>query len=105
DMAFPRLNALSYWLFLGGGLVIFAGVLANSGAADAGWTAYVPVSEARGTPGGGMDLWLVGLLLTSASGIMGAVNFLTTVLLHRAPGMTMWRLPIFTWNMLVTAVL
>src|SRR5204862_6453649 len=52
-----------------------------------------------------MDRWLAGLLLTSASGIMGAVNFLTTILRYRAPGMTMWRLPIFTWNMLVTAVL
>jgi len=105
DMAFPRLNALSYWLFLAGGLVIFSGFLSTNGAANAGWTAYAPLSEASRTPGAGMDLWLAGLLLTSASGIMGAVNFLTTILLYRAPGMTMWRLPIFTWNMLVTAVL
>jgi cytochrome c oxidase subunit 1 len=105
DMAFPRLNALSYWLFLAGGLVIFSGFLSNNGAANAGWTAYAPLSEATRTPGAGMDLWLAGLLLTSASGIMGAVNFLTTILLYRAPGMTMWRLPIFSWNMLVTAVL
>jgi cytochrome c oxidase subunit 1 len=105
DMAFPRLNALSYWLFLAGGLLVFAGFGTGTGAADAGWTAYAPLSEARYTSGPGLDLWLVGLLLTSASSIMGGINFLTTTLLFRAPGMTMWRLPLFTWTVLVNSLL
>ena len=105
DMAFPRLNALSYWLFLAGGLLVFAGFGTGTGAADAGWTAYVPLSEARYAPGPGLDLWLVGLLLTSASSIMGGINFLTTGLLFRAPGMTMWRLPLLTWTVLVNSLL
>ena len=105
DMAFPRMNALSYWLFVGGGLTIFAGFATGSGAADAGWTGYAPLSDARYTPGTGVDLWIVGLLLTSASSIMGAVNFIVTALMLRAPGMTMWRLPLFTWNMIVTSLL
>ncbi|MGH2655219.1 MAG: cytochrome c oxidase subunit I [Actinomycetota bacterium] len=105
DMAFPRLNALSYWLFLAGGLLVFAGFGTGTGAADAGWTAYAPLSEARYASGPGLDLWLVGLLLTSASSIMGGINFLTTTLLFRAPGMTMWRLPLFTWTVLVNSLL
>jgi cytochrome c oxidase subunit 1 len=105
DMAFPRLNALSYWLFLGGGIAIFSGFATSGGAADAGWTGYAPLSDARFTPGPGVDLWIVGLMLTSASSIMGAVNFLTTILLYRAPGMTMWRLPLFVWNMIPTSLM
>jgi cytochrome c oxidase subunit I len=105
DMAFPRLNALSYWLFLSGGLLIFAGFATATGAADAGWTSYVPLAEARYAPGPGLDLWIVGLLLTSASSIMGAINFLATAILLRAPGMTMWRLPLFTWTVMVNSLL
>ena len=105
DVAFPRLNAISYWVFVLGGVVIFSGFLTASGAASAGWTAYTPLSEAAYQPGFGMDLWLVGLLLTSISGILTAVNLLTTAILMRAPGMIMWRLPIFTWNVIVTMVL
>ena len=105
DMAFPRLNAASYWLFLAGGLVVFAGFLSGGGAAAAGWTGYTPLSSLRYSPGAGVDLWLFGLLLTSASSIMGAVNFLTTAFLYRAPGMTMWRLPLFTWMIVVTSLL
>jgi cytochrome c oxidase subunit 1 len=105
DMAFPRLNALSYWLFLGGGLLVFAGFATATGAADAGWTSYVPLAEARYAPGPGLDLWIVGLLLTSASSIMGAINFLATAILLRAPGMTMWRLPLFTWTVMVNSLL
>jgi cytochrome c oxidase subunit 1 len=105
DMAFPRLNALSYWLFLAGGLVIFSGFGAAGGAANAGWTGYPPLSELRMSPGAGIDLWLLGLLLTSASSILTGVNLITTIMLFRAPGMTMWRLPIFTWDMLVTSLL
>ena len=105
DMAFPRLNALSYWLYLLGGLVVFSGFLATGGAAGAGWTGYPPLSGLRMSPGAGVDLWAVGLLMTSGSGIMSGVNIITTVMLYRAPGMNMWRLPIFTWDLLVTSLL
>ncbi len=105
DMAFPRLNALSYWLFLAGGVVILSGFVTGSGAADAGWTGYTPLSSIRYSPGPGVDLWIVGLLLTSASSIMGAINFLTTTFQMRAPGMTMWRLPLFTWTIIVTSLI
>ena len=105
DMAFPRLNALSYWLYLGGGLVMVAGFLTARGAADFGWTAYTPLSDAVHAPGAGADLWIVSLVLTGVAGVLTAVNVITTVVCLRAPGMTMFRMPIFTWNFLVTSVL
>jgi cytochrome c oxidase subunit 1 len=105
EMAFPRLNALSYWLYLGGGLVAFSGFLTAGGAAAFGWTGYAPLSEATYSPGAGSSLWIVGLLLSGTSGILGAVNFIATVFTLRAPGMTMFRIPIFTWNILVTSLL
>ncbi len=105
DMAFPRLNALSYWLFLGGGLTVTAGFLTSGGAADIGWTGFAPLSNAVHAPGAGIDLWVAGLLLTGLSAVATAVNVITTVFCLRAPGMTMFRMPIFTWNMLVTSVL
>jgi cytochrome c oxidase subunit 1 len=105
DMAFPRLNALSYWFFLFGGLTMLAGFLTSSGAADFGWTGYAPMSSISHTPGVGVDLWIVSLMLTGLSGVLTAVNVLATVLAMRAPGMSMFRMPIFTWNMTVTSVL
>ncbi|HXF71021.1 MAG TPA: cytochrome c oxidase subunit I [Actinomycetota bacterium] len=105
DMAFPRLNALSYWLFLLGGLVILSSFGASGGAAATGWTLYVPLSGPKWSPGPGVDLLIVGILLTSASSIMTAVNLMATVYLLRAPGMTMWRLPIFTWNLLIVSLM
>jgi cytochrome c oxidase subunit I len=105
DMSFPRLNALSYWLFLGGGLTMVAGFLAASGPPGFGWFAYTPLSDAAYSPGVGADLWLIGLLLTGFSAVLTAVNLITTVFTLRAPGMTMFRLPVFTWNMVVTSVL
>ena len=105
DMAFPRLNAMSFWLFLGGGLVTFSGFLTVNGAAAFGWTGYSPLSDATYSPGAGASLWIMGLILSGASGILGAVNFLATVFTLRAPGMGMFRLPIFTWNMLVVSLL
>jgi cytochrome c oxidase subunit 1 len=105
DVAFPRLNAISYWMFLLGGLIVLSGFLTSGGVASAGWTSYTPLSSRPFTPGYGQDLWIVGLLLTSVSGILTAVNLLTTAVLLRAPGMIMWRLPIFTWNIVVTMVL
>jgi cytochrome c oxidase subunit I len=105
DMAFPRLNALSYWLFLFGGLIVLAGFLTSGGAAAAGWTAYSPLTENAYSPGPGMDLWIAGVGLVGVSGILGSVNFMTTIYGRRAPGMTMFRMPMFTWTILVTAVL
>jgi cytochrome c oxidase subunit I len=104
DMAYPRLNALSYWLFLLGGLVVLSGLLTRDGAAAAGWYAYAPLST-TGSHGNGVDLWAMGLLLTSASSIMTAINLIATTILYRAPGMIMWRLPIFCWDMIVTSLL
>ncbi|MDP9073389.1 MAG: cbb3-type cytochrome c oxidase subunit I, partial [Actinomycetota bacterium] len=105
DMAFPRLNALSYWLYLGGGLVMVSGFLTSRGAANFGWFAYAPLNEAIHSPGPGADLWIMGVALTGFSGIFTAINLVTTVFGLRAPGMVMFRVPIFTWNMLVTSFL
>ena len=105
DMAFPRLNALSYWLFLMGGLTVFSGVFTEGGGASAGWYAYAPLSEIRVSAGVGQDLWAIGLTLTSVSGILTAINFLVTPILFRAPGMSMWRIPVFTWDVIATALL
>ncbi|MGH9176988.1 MAG: cytochrome c oxidase subunit I [Acidimicrobiales bacterium] len=105
DMAFPRLNALSYWLYLGGGLTVTATFLTSGGAPAFGWTAFAPLSTAIHSPGAGADLWIAGLLLAGLSSIATAVNIITTVFCLRAPGMTMFRLPIFTWNLLVTSLL
>ncbi|MGV0654970.1 aa3-type cytochrome oxidase subunit I [Mycolicibacterium thermoresistibile] len=105
DVAFPRLNALSYWLFLFGAATALAGFLTPDGAADFGWTAYTPLSSAVYSPGAGADLWIFGLAVAGLGTILGAVNMITTVVCMRAPGMTMFRMPIFTWNILVTSVL
>ncbi|EHR52274.1 cytochrome c oxidase, subunit I [Saccharomonospora marina XMU15] len=105
DVAFPRLNAFSYWLYLFGGLIVMAGFLTPGGAADFGWFAYTPLSSAIYSPGAGADLWLSGLVVGGLGTILGAVNMITTVVCLRAPGMTMWRMPIFTWNILVTSIL
>jgi cytochrome c oxidase subunit 1 len=105
DVAFPRLNALAYWLFLFGGIVAVAGYLTPQGAASFGWFAYAPLSNTTFTPGLGGNLWVFGLALAGFGTILGAVNFITTVITMRAPGMTMFRMPIFSWNILVTSIL
>ncbi len=105
DMAFPRLNATSYWLFLFGGLIVFSGAATNEGAAANGWTSYAPLSEIKISTGLGEDLWIVGVFLVSVATILTAINFVTTVFVYRAPGMTMWRIPIFTWEMVATSLL
>jgi cytochrome c oxidase subunit I len=105
DVAFPRLNALSYWLFLFGGLIVLTGFLMPGGAADFGWTAYAPLSRATSSPGPGGDLWITGLIVSGLGTILSAVNMITTLVCLRAPGMTMWRMPIFCWNILLTSVL
>ncbi|WP_116116181.1 aa3-type cytochrome oxidase subunit I [Austwickia chelonae] len=105
DVAMPRLNMLAYWLYLFGGLMAVSGFLVPGGAASFGWFAYVPLSNSTFTPSLGGDLWILGFGLGGFGTIMGAVNFITTIVCMRAPGMTMFRLPIFTWTVLVTSIL
>ncbi|MDP9846270.1 cytochrome c oxidase subunit I [Streptosporangium lutulentum] len=105
DVAFPRLNMVSYWLFLFGGLTALTGFATNGGAADFGWTGYAPLSTGTFSPQVGGDLWCVGLVMSGLGTILGSVNFITTIICMRAPGMTMFRMPIFTWNVLLTGVL
>jgi cytochrome c oxidase subunit 1 len=105
DMAFPRLNALSYWFILFGGITLLTGFLTSDGAADFGWTAYTPLSDSLYSPGLGNDLWIIAVALIGVSGILAAINIVTTVICMRAPGMRMFRMPIFTWNMLVVSIL
>ncbi|GAB2625754.1 cytochrome c oxidase subunit I [Streptomyces capparidis] len=105
DVAFPRLNMFSYWLFLFGGLMVVGSLLIPNGTADFGWTAYIPLSDKQHTPTIGAELWIMGLALSGFGTILGAVNFMTTIICMRAPGMTMFRMPIFTWNILLTSAL
>jgi cytochrome c oxidase subunit 1 len=106
DMAFPRLNQLSYWFYAGGGLlVLLSAFAAAGGGAATGWYLYAPLSGPRYSPGIAPDLLILGLALVAVSSLLSGVNVITTVFLMRAPGMTMWRLPIFTWNVVVTSLL
>ncbi|WP_329430872.1 cytochrome c oxidase subunit I [Streptosporangium sp. NBC_01495] len=105
DVAFPRLNMVSFWLFLFGGLLVLFGLVTEGGAADFGWTGYAPLSHSTFSPQAGGDLWVVGLTMSGLGTILGSVNFITTIICMRAPGMTMFRMPIFTWNTLLTGVL
>src|SRR3979409_1089453 len=107
DMAFPKINALSFWMILPAGLLILSGFFFPdptqkfaTGAADAGWTSYPPLS-ARGPFG--QSLWFVGVFILGASSILGSMNFLVTILKMRTPGMTMHRIPLFVWAMLTTS--
>ena len=101
DMAFPRLNALSYWLYLFGGSVLMLSFLAEGGAAQAGWTSYVPL--ATQTAGHGQDLWILSLHMLGISSLIGAINFIATIHNMRAPGMTWMRIPLFVWSIEVFA--
>ncbi len=105
DVAFPRLNAFGLWITTFGGIIMLSGFLTPGGAADFGWTMYSPLSNATHTPGIGADMWIIGVGMTGIGTIISAINMLTTILCLRAPGMTMFRMPIFTWNIFVTAVL
>jgi cytochrome c oxidase subunit 1 len=102
EMAFPRLNALSYWLYLIGGVVMVASFFVEGGAANSGWTSYVPLSVIATA---GQDFWLAGIFLVGLSSTIGAVNMLVTIVHARAPGMTLMKLPFFVWSQLVTALL
>ncbi|MFE0633105.1 cytochrome c oxidase subunit I [Streptomyces sp. NPDC058864] len=105
DVAFPRLNMLSYWLFLFGGLIVLGSFLTPTGGASFGWFAYAPLNSLTRSPGIGADMWIMGLALAGFGTILGAVNFVATIVGMRAPGMTMFRMPIFTWNVLFTSVM
>jgi cytochrome c oxidase subunit I len=104
DVAFPRLNALSFWLTLFGGVLLYLSFVAG-GAPDAGWFAYAPLTERAHTVGTGMDWYALGLLVTGAGTVIGAINLAVTILLLRCPGMVMGRVPMFTWMVLITSIL
>ncbi|WP_316527444.1 aa3-type cytochrome oxidase subunit I [Kitasatospora brasiliensis] len=105
DVAFPRLNAFTYWAFLLGGLMVLSGFLTTQGAPGFGWFAYAPLNGPLFSPGAGGDLWALGLVVAGLGTILGSVNFITTITCLRAPGMTLFRMPIFTWNVLFTSVM
>jgi cytochrome c oxidase subunit 1 len=103
DMAFPKLNAASYWLLLAGGIVMYSSFVWGGGPADTGWTGYPPLSVL--SPGHGLDLWIVGLHILGISSLLGAVNFICTIHNMRAPGMRLTRMPLFTWTIDVYSVM
>src|SRR5688500_6586468 len=105
DVAFPRLNSFSYWLYLFGSLIVMSAFLTPTGAPDFGWYSYAPLSTAVHTPGVGADLWIAGFIVAGLGTILGAVNMLTMIVCLRAPGMTLFRMPIFTWSIFVTSLL
>jgi cytochrome c oxidase subunit 1 len=105
DVAFPRLNMFAFWLYVFGGSIAAIGFFTPGGAAAFGWFAYAPLSNQIYSPGVGADLWIFGLAMGGFGTILGAVNFITTILCMRAPGMTMWRMPVFSWNILITSIL
>jgi cytochrome c oxidase subunit I len=102
DMAFPRLNALSYWFFLLGGIVLYLSFFAKGGAASSGWTAYVPLSTLH-SPGNGQDFWILGIHTLSIGSLLGSINLVATITNMRAPGMSWMRMPLFCWSMLTYA--
>jgi len=103
DMAFPRLNALSFWLLLLGGVIFYATLFFHP--PDAGWWSYPPLSESLYSPSGGQDAWIFLIHITGISSLLGAINFYATIVNMRAPGMTWGRLPLFVWGLLVYAIL
>jgi cytochrome c oxidase subunit I len=103
DMAFPRLNALSFWLLLAGGLVFYASLFWHP--PEAGWWSYPPLSSIQYSPSGGQDAWIFLIHLTGISSLVGAINFYVTIVNMRAPGMSWGRLPLFVWSILIYAVL
>jgi cytochrome c oxidase subunit 1 len=105
DVAFPRLNLVSYYFFLFGGIILLSSFITPGGAASFGWYAYSPLTSPVYSPGLGPDFFIMGLTLSGLGTILSGVNFITTIVCMRAPGMTMFRMPIFTWNVLITSLL
>jgi cytochrome c oxidase subunit 1 len=101
-LVWSRAALLGYWLFLGGGVVMWSGFLAETGAAKFGWTAYYPLSASNFSPGTGPDFWIVGVTCATLGVTLLAASLLATVLRRRAPGMTFLRMPLFTWSQVVT---
>jgi cytochrome c oxidase subunit 1 len=105
DMAFPWLNMASFWVFFVSQLIVIASFFVEMGSAAAGWTTYPPLSTNVGTPGYGQSLMVLGLFVTGISTIMGALNYITTVIRFRAPGMTYMRMPLTVWGLFLTSIL
>lgn len=103
DMAFPKLNALSFWLFLAGGIVFYGSLLYSP--AECGWTCYAPLSETAYSPTNGVDAWIFLVHLTGIASFIGALNIFVTIANMRAPGMTWSRVPLFVWTMLTQSIL
>jgi len=104
DLAFPRLNAFGYWVYFVGGLFIYTSLFLG-GAPDVGWVAYAPLTSLSNNPGLGTDFYMIGLFVSGIGTLVTAMNLIVTVINMRAPGMTMMRVPMFTWMMLITSFL
>jgi cytochrome c oxidase subunit 1 len=105
DVAFPRLNALSYWLYLLGGIVLWGSWFATGGTARAGWWSYPTLSEAQFSPGHGQDYWILSIHILSLASLLGAINFIVTIVNMRARGMSWMRMPLFVWSILTYSIL
>jgi cytochrome c oxidase subunit 1 len=105
DVAFPRLNALGLWCFIAGGIIVNLSWFFQSGAPDIGWFGYAPLTSRQFNPDMGTDFWIIGLQILGIASLAGSFNFITTILNMRAPGLSMMRLPVFTWMTLVTSFL
>ena len=105
DVAFPRLNSFSLWTFVAGAAIINLGWFMKAGAPDAGWFGYAPLTSSTYSPDHSIDMWVMGLQLLGVASIAASLNFIVTIINMRAPGMTMMRLPVFTWMALFTSFL
>ncbi len=107
DMAFPRLNMMSYWTFVPAGILMLASLFVEGGASGAGWTVYAPLSAVPEYTGVslGQQLWIVSIIFFAGSSLLGSVNYITTIINMRAPGMTLFRMPLSVWSLFVTAIL
>ncbi|HWF20546.1 MAG TPA: cbb3-type cytochrome c oxidase subunit I, partial [Acidimicrobiales bacterium] len=105
DIAAPRVTLLGYWFYAVGALALLSGFAVGGGAASDGWFAYTPLSNSVYSPGHGMDLWILGVFLSGLGMLLMGATVLWTALRMRAPGMTLLRMPVFTWSMVVTCLL